>query len=95
VFTFSDNVEVCNFCCNPLGRKTRISWKWLHFEPFRLSDRGRHPYIYVYMRCARDVLERRFTAKADISSGDSPNAKTLGTFKRHQWTRFQTIRYAL
>jgi hypothetical protein len=24
---FSDNVEVCNFRCNPLGRKTRISWK--------------------------------------------------------------------
>jgi hypothetical protein len=27
VFTFSDNVEVCNFRCNPLGRKTR---NWPH-----------------------------------------------------------------
>jgi hypothetical protein len=27
VFTFSDNVEVWNFRCNPLGRKTRFPQK--------------------------------------------------------------------
>jgi hypothetical protein len=32
--------------------------KWLHFKPFRRSDRERASFVYVYMRCARDVLER-------------------------------------
>jgi hypothetical protein len=37
------------------GRKTRISWKWLHFKPFRLVTGGK---ASLYICVVRDVLER-------------------------------------
>ncbi len=72
--------------------------RWAEKASLTVSCIGLHSFegldISSY-RISTIPLKPRFSAKADISSGDSPNSKTLGTFKRHQWTRFQAIRYAL